>query len=74
MITSTQCRMARAAVKLTVDDLAQAAQVGRSTVIRFERGAIVLPAIKAAIKSAFERTGLQFENDGGVVPPGEEAR
>jgi len=74
MITSTQCRMARAAVKLTVEDLAQAAQVGRSTVIRFERGDIVLPAIKAAIKSAFERTGLHFENDGGVIPPMEEAR
>lgn len=74
MITSTQCRMARAAVKLTVEDLARAAQVGRSTVIRFERGDMVLPAIKAAIKSAFEQTGLHFENDGGVIPPREEVR
>lgn len=69
MITPAQCRMGRAAVRLTVDDLAKAAAVGRSTVIRFERGDEVLPAIKAAIRGALEKTGVRFRKDGSVTPP-----
>lgn len=68
MITSTQCRMARAAVRLTVAELADAAQVGRSTIMRFEHGDDVLPAIGAAIQAALERSGIHFELDGGIKP------
>ena len=68
MITSTQCRMARAAIKWTVAELATQANVSRSTVIRFERGEEVLPAINAALQGAFERAGIGFDQNGSVRP------
>ena len=56
---------------MTVPELAEAAQVGRSTIIRFEKGSDVLPAMRAAIRAAFERAGVRFGEDGGVIPPKE---
>lgn len=71
MLTGTQCRMGRAAVKMTVDDLAKEAHVSRATILRFERGDGVIPAIKAALRTALEKSGVHFQDNGSVKPPSE---
>lgn len=50
MITPIQSTMARAALKWSLNDLAEAANVGVSTVRRFERGETVIPVIMVAIE------------------------
>ena len=60
--------MARAAVGWGVRDLAAKANVGVSTVTRFENGQVVpTPNNLAAIRSALEAAGVEFiaENGGG---------
>ena len=51
-MTPTQSRMARAALKWSLSDLADAAGVGRATAARFELGEAVAPASIAAMRSA----------------------
>lgn len=69
-----QCRMARAALGWSLDDLAAAAGVNRKTILRYEQGS-TLPRSGnlEAIRDAFETAGLRFidggPNTGGVVPP-----
>jgi transcriptional regulator with XRE-family HTH domain len=69
MITPIQSRMARAALKWGVRDLAQHANVGVATVVRFESGKPVIPATLAVMQRALEEVGVRFTADGGVVPP-----
>lgn len=60
--------MARAALDWPVKRLATQANVGDSTILRFERGsATPIPATVAAIRAALEAAGVQFidENGGG---------
>lgn len=68
-----QCRMARAALGWTLDDLAAASGVSRRTVARFEAGESVLPARVQKLRQAFEARGVQFIDSGdvagAVVPP-----
>ena len=69
-----QCRMARAALGWSLDDLATAAGVERKTILRFEQGATDMrPATRGAARSAMEQAGVVFidqgEHAGGVVPP-----
>jgi DNA-binding XRE family transcriptional regulator len=73
MINAAQCRIARAAIRMTVDDLAREAKIGRVTVICFERGDGVLPMIKAKICATFEGAGILFLDNGSVRPPQEAA-
>ena len=68
-----QCRMARAALGWTLDDLAAASGVGRRTVARFEAKESVLPARAQKLRQAFEAHGILFIDrglmSGGVIPP-----
>lgn len=52
--------MARAALKWSIDDLADTANVARMTVIRFERGDVVNEGSVDAMRNAFERNRIQF--------------
>ncbi len=67
MITAAQSKMARAALGWGVRDLAREANVGVSTVTRFEAGqATPIPATLAAIQRALETAGVEFiSGDGG---------
>jgi transcriptional regulator with XRE-family HTH domain len=66
MLTAAQCRMARAALKLEVRELADAANVSTSTIVRFERGEALLLRTVDAIRAALEAKGVEF-TDGGAV-------
>ena len=60
---AAQCRMARAALKLGVRELAQMAKVSPATVVRFEAsGAGVLERTVDAIRAALESAGVEFTN------------
>lgn len=68
-MTPSQCRMARAALKLGVRDLATAAKVSTNTITRFEGGQEQLkPRTVDDIQSVLEDLGVVFipENGGGV--------
>ena len=73
MITSAQVRMARAALKWSVAELAQRAGLTTKTVIRFENGANTTLATLTKMKRALEQGGVSWvpENGGpaGVRPP-----
>ena len=73
MMTPTQCKMARVALDWTLQDLANAAQVGLATVNRFEiQQAVPRRATLAAIQRAFEAAGVRFTDHGVELPPGTE--
>jgi len=67
-ITASQCRGARALVDMTQPQLAEAAGLGLSTIVDFERERrrISEEALNT-IRSALERAGVEFidENGGG---------
>jgi hypothetical protein len=63
------CRMARAALRLGVRELAKAAKVSTDTVTRFERGDAVMERTVEAIQQALETQGVRFTEDGCVCPP-----
>lgn len=68
MVSAAQCRMARAALRLGVRELAAAAQVAPMTISRFENEqAQPIPATLTAIRTALEAAGVEFipENGGG---------
>ncbi len=68
-LSAQQCRMARAALDWTTLQLADAAQVGVTTVIRFEGGQTAPNrATLAALRRSLEDAGVEFipENGGGV--------
>jgi transcriptional regulator with XRE-family HTH domain len=69
----TQSRMARAALRWSLDDLAKASGVARRTVVNFENGINVLPENAARLRSTMESEGVIFigsgAHAGGVVPP-----
>jgi DNA-binding XRE family transcriptional regulator len=60
----TQCRMARAALSWTVDQLAAASGANRRTVLRFEAGENVTSEKVEAMRAALVREGIAFENGG----------
>jgi transcriptional regulator with XRE-family HTH domain len=68
ILTPAQSRAARGLVAWSQDQLAKHAGVGNSTVRDFEKGRRVpLDDNLAAIRSAFEKAGVIFENDGKYV-------
>jgi transcriptional regulator with XRE-family HTH domain len=71
MITEVQCKMARAALGWGVRDLASRAQVGATTVVRFENGKSANASTLKAMRAAFEENGVHFSDDGNCVcaPP-----
>jgi transcriptional regulator with XRE-family HTH domain len=62
MITAVQSKMARAALGWGIRDLAREANVGVSTVARFEAGSEPIPANLTAIQRALEAGGVEFTN------------
>jgi hypothetical protein len=74
-MTPDQSRMARAALKWSLTDLAASAKVGRATAARFELGEQVAESNVAAMRVALETAGTRFiergEYRGGVCPPRE---
>ena len=68
MITGLQIRMARAALKLGVRDVAKLAKVSPATVTRIESDGQANASTLAALRSALEAAGVEFvdENGGGA--------
>lgn len=62
-----QCRMARAGLGWTLDDLAEASGVGRRTVAKFEAGGNVAPESVAKLQAALITGGAAFTNGGGRI-------
>ena len=56
--------MARAALKWSLSDLAEAAGVGRATAARFELGETVGEGPVRAMREAFEAKRVKFIDDG----------
>jgi transcriptional regulator with XRE-family HTH domain len=57
-----QSRMARAALKLTVRELAKMAQVATGTIVRLEAGETLQPRTIDVIRNALEKAGVVFTN------------
>jgi transcriptional regulator with XRE-family HTH domain len=70
MITGTQVRMARAALRWKVAELAKRAGVAPNTVVRIESGERVNHSTLDVVVRALERGGVRFE--GVSVSPPEE--
>src|ERR1700716_1879423 len=71
MVTSTQIRMARAAIAWTVRELAEKSGVHRNTIVRIEAGGGSHGPTLAALQRAFEDAGIEFlEAAEGVGGPG----
>jgi transcriptional regulator with XRE-family HTH domain len=63
-----QCRAARALLKMSQGELAEAAKVSKSTVVNFELGTRrnVTPENVQRIRIALEIAGVMFDGNGGV--------
>ena len=68
MITGAQLRMARAALKIGVRDVAVLANVSPATVTRIESNQPANASTLLVIRTALETAGVEFiaENGGGV--------
>ena len=60
----TQCRMARSALKWTLDALAATSGISRRTVLRFETGNAVAPDSVEAMRRALVAAGASFVDRG----------
>jgi predicted transcriptional regulator len=61
MPTADQIRMARAAIRMSVRELAEASGVGQSTILRFEGGhGDMLTGTLARLQKALEKEGVVF--------------
>lgn len=69
-MTADQSRMARAALKWSVGDLAKAAGVRPSTVSAFERGGDAYSSTIGKLQRALETAGVVFFPAGDGVPSG----
>ena len=61
-MNATQCRMARAALRIGIRDVAKMAKVAPGTVSRLEAGEELKPRTVEAIQHAFEKVGVVFTN------------
>jgi transcriptional regulator with XRE-family HTH domain len=61
-MNAAQCRMARAALRLSVRDLAKLAQVATGTITRLEAGETLQARTLADIRLALEKAGVVFTN------------
>jgi transcriptional regulator with XRE-family HTH domain len=61
-MNAAQCRMARAALRLSVRDLAKLAQVATGTITRLEAGEALQARTLADVKHALEKAGVVFTN------------
>jgi transcriptional regulator with XRE-family HTH domain len=63
---ATQCRMARAALGLTVRELAERAGVSHDTIVRLEGGQELKESTVKKVRETFEAAGIEFTN--GMEP------
>jgi len=70
VITSDQCRAARALLRMTQATLAERAGVGILVVKRFERGSDPRASTVNAIERALVEAGVTLIDDGSVSPSG----
>lgn len=63
-MNAAQCRMARAALQISVRDLATAAKVAPGTIVRLEAGVDLKDRTVEAVKAALEAAGVAFTNGG----------
>jgi len=63
-MTGAQARMARAALKMSVRDLATAAEVSPNTVTRIEADLPSNNSTISAVRRALEAAGVEFTNGG----------
>ena len=56
--------MARAALRLSLDDLAEASGVGRCTIAKYEAAGTVLPDTVETLRQTFVKEGIAFTNGG----------
>lgn len=64
-MSPSQCRMARAALKWTTQDLAKAAGVGANTVNRYEAGQDTRLSSLGSMMRAFAEAGVAFREEDG---------
>ncbi len=62
LINSKQCRMARAALRISVRELAAMAKVATDTISRLEAGKQLKPRTIEAVQRALEKAGVEFTN------------
>ena len=62
MINAKQCRMARAALQISVRELAAMAKVAPDTIVRLEAGKRLKPRTVEAVQQALEKAGIEFIN------------
>ena len=60
----TQCRMARAALDWTLDDVARESGISRRTIAKFEAGQSVLPEPVEKLRAIMAGQAVAFENGG----------
>ena len=65
-----QIKMARAALGLTLDDLAARSEVGRQTIVNMEAGRMARRASVAAIRRTLEDAGVEFIDGDDEKGPG----
>lgn len=65
-----QIKMARAALGLTLDDLAARSDVGRQTIVNMEAGRSARRASVTAIRRALEDAGVEFIDAADGKGPG----
>ena len=69
-ITPAECRAGRVGVRVSQDDLAKAANVGKRTLMDFEgERREPIPATREAIKRALESYGVAFPAPYHIVLP-----
>ena len=66
-MTIAQCRMGRAALGWSLDDLAAKSGVGRRTLAKYEGGGNVLPAKVEVLRRALIDGGAVMVEQGGFV-------
>lgn len=63
----TQCRMARAGLGWSLDDLASASGIARRSIARFEAGEAVRPETSETLRQTFVKEGVAFQNGGARI-------
>ncbi len=63
-MTPEQCRMARAALEWSLDDLSTHSGMGRITIHKYEKGGDAFVSTIHKLKTTFEETGkIRFQDD-----------
>lgn len=66
-MTIKQCRMARAALGWSLDELAAQSKVARRSIARFEKGEIVTPETVEKLRASLVAGGATFLDMSGKV-------